>query len=105
MRDKNMNTVTESDIRELKDLIKTQGIELSAEIKALSAQMQTLNIKFDTKFDALEKRMTENYNNLDKRITTQEFIHRAVFISIIGLIATSLGTIAAGYFWNNPPFH
>lgn len=118
-----MTTVTESDIKELKDLIKAQGVEITAHRIELSNEIKTLDVKFDAKFEALDRRMTENFSNLekritdnfsnlekrlsenfsnlDKRITTQEFIYRSVFLAIIGIIATNL----IRYFWDNPIIH
>jgi len=106
-----MNTVTDSDIKEIKEAISTLAKQLNDVEKNLTAKINDVEKNLATnnaKIDGIDKRITDGLNNLDKRITTQEFIYRAVFIAIISLFTTgaitTVGTSAIKYFWNNPLF-
>ena len=123
-----MTTVTESDIQEIKNLILAleqklmyEIIELKREVNNVNTKVEANNAKIDAvsikvevntakidannfKIDTLDKRIADSISNLDKRVSNQEFIYRAVVIGIIGLLLTPLATNAVRYFWENPLF-
>jgi hypothetical protein len=96
-----MPTVTESDLKELKDLITTGFSRLDAEItglkisqERLSGQITSLDEKLTGKINVLDEKIT----GLGKRLEFQEFINRSI---LGGLIIIVLGG-AAKYFWFLP---
>lgn len=102
-----MTPATQLDIQEIKNLILALDQKLISEIIELKVELKNTNAKVEinnAKIDALDKRITDGLNNLDKRISNQEFIYRAVVIGVIGLLLTPLATNAIRYFWENPLF-
>ena len=107
-----MPTVTESDLKELKDLITTGFSRLDAEItglkisqERLSGQITSLDEKLTGQITSLDEKLTGKINVLDekiaglgKRLEFQEFINRSI---LGGLIIIVLGG-AAKYFWFLP---
>jgi hypothetical protein len=96
-----MPTVTESDLKELKDLITTGFSRLDTEItglkisqERLSGQITSLDEKLTGKINVLDEKIT----GLGKRLEFQEFINRSI---LGGLIIIVLGG-AAKYFWFLP---
>ena len=96
-----MPTVTESDLKELKDLITNGFSRLDAEItglkisqERLSGQITSLDEKLTGKINVLDEKIT----GLGKRLEFQEFINRSI---LGGLIIIVLGG-AAKYFWFFP---
>ena len=96
-----MPTVTESDLKELKDLITTGFSRLDAEItglkisqERLSGQITSLDEKLTGKINVLDEKIA----GLGKRLEFQEFINRSI---LGGLIIIVLGG-AAKYFWFLP---
>jgi hypothetical protein len=92
-----MPTVTESDLKELKDLITSGFSRLDAEItglkisqERLSGQITSLDEKLTGKINVLDEKIT----GLGKRLEFQEFINRSI---LGGLIIIVLGG-AAKYF-------
>jgi len=118
-----MTTVTDSDLKDIKEAIAGLGKQIAENDKNLTAKINDLDKNLsgkiielqgqinttNAKIDSLDKRVSDALNNVDKRITNQEFIYRSVFISIItlitGSILTTFGTSAIKYFWDNPLFH
>ena len=118
-----MPTVTESDLKELKDLITTGFSRLDTEItglkisqerlsgqitsldEKLTGQITTLDEKLTGQITSLDEKLTGKINVLDekiaglgKRLEFQEFINRSI---LGGLIIIVLGG-AAKYFWFLP---
>ncbi len=107
-----MPTVTESDLKELKDLITTGFSRLDTEISGLkisqerlSGQITSLDEKLTGQITSLDEKLTGKINVLDekiaglgKRLEFQEFINRSI---LGGLIIIVLGG-AAKYFWFLP---
>lgn len=107
-----MPTVTESDLKELKDLITTGFSRLDTEItglkisqEKLSGQITSLDEKLTGQITSLDEKLTGKINVLDekiaglgKRLEFQEFINRSI---LGGLIIIVLGG-AAKYFWFLP---
>jgi hypothetical protein len=92
-----MPTVTESDLKELKDLITSGFSRLDAGItglkisqERLSGQITSLDEKLTGKINVLDEKIT----GLGKRLEFQEFINRSI---LGGLIIIVLGG-AAKYF-------
>jgi hypothetical protein len=92
-----MPTVTETDLKELKDLITSGFSRLDAEItglkisqERLSGQITSLDEKLTGKINVLDEKIT----GLGKRLEFQEFINRSI---LGGLIIIVLGG-AAKYF-------
>ena len=89
-----MPTVTESDLKELKDLITSGFSRLDAEItglkisqERLSGQITTIDEKLTGKINVLDEKIT----GLGKRLEFQEFINRSI---LGGLIIIVLGGVA-----------
>ena len=89
-----MPTVTESDLKELKDLITSGFSHLDAEItglkisqERLSGQITSLDEKLTGKINVLDEKIT----GLGKRLEFQEFINRSI---LGGLIIIVLGGAA-----------
>jgi len=89
-----MPTVTESDLKELKDLITSGFSRLDAEITGLkisqerpSGQITSLDEKLTGKINVLDEKIT----GLGKRLEFQEFINRSI---LGGLIIIVLGEVA-----------
>ena len=97
-----MPTVTESDLKELKDLITTGFSRLDTEISGLkisqerlSGQITSLDEKLTGQITSLDEKLTGKINVLDekiaglgKRLEFQEFINRSI---LGGLIIIVLG--------------
>jgi len=75
-----MPTVTDNDLKELKDLITAGFSRIDAEItdlkinqarrsEQLSGQIQALDAKLTGKIDALDERLTGRINSMDERLT------------------------------------
>jgi chromosome segregation ATPase len=103
-----MPTVTDTELKELKDLITTGFSRLDSEItglkvsqERLSGQITSLDEKLTGQINSLDEKLTGKINVLDEKITGQgkrldfqEFINRSV---LGGLILIVLGG-AAKYF-------
>ena len=103
-----MPTVTDTELKELKDLITTGFSRLDTEItglkisqERLSGQITSLDEKLTGQINSLDEKLTGKINVLDEKITGQgkrldfqEFINRSV---LGGLILIVLGG-AAKYF-------
>ena len=96
-----MPTITESDLKELKDLITNGFSRLDNEItglkisqERLSGQINSLDEKLTGKINVLDEKIT----GLGKRLEFQEFINRSILGSLIIIV---LGG-AAKYFWFMP---
>jgi chromosome segregation ATPase len=103
-----MPTVTDSELKELKDLITAGFSRLDSEItglkvsqERLSGQITSLDEKLTGQINSLDEKLTGKINVLDEKITGQgkrldfqEFINRSV---LGGLILIVLGG-AAKYF-------
>ena len=95
-----MPTVTDNDIKELKDLITAGLSRIDAEItdlkinqarmeERLSGQIQSLDAKLTGQIDALDERLTGKINLVDEKITGlgkrldfQEFLNRGFLIGV-----------------------
>jgi len=107
-----MTTVTTDDLKEIKEAIATFGKQLNDVEKNLTQKINDVEKNLTAKIYEIAgdvKATSGKIEQLDKRVTTQEFIDRAVFISIItlasGSVLTTIGTSAIRYFWDNPLFH
>ena len=103
-----MPTVTDTELKELKDLITTGFSRLDTEItglkigqERLSGQITSLDEKLTGQINSLDEKLTGKINVLDEKITGQgkrldfqEFINRSI---LGGLILIVLGG-AAKYF-------
>ena len=103
-----MPTVTDSELKELKDLITAGFSRLDSEItglkvsqERLSGQITSLDEKLTGQINSLDEKLTGKINVLDEKITGQgkrldfqEFINRSI---LGGLILIVLGG-AAKYF-------
>lgn len=86
-----MSTVTEADIKELKDLINNRFDKLSEDITDIKVKLA----KIESKTDGLEKRV----DDLNGRLN----IMTIGFLSIVGVLVTGiLGIIGKIAFFPNP---
>lgn len=86
-----MTTVTESDIKELKDLINSRFDKLSGDITDIKVNLA----KIESKTDGLEKRV----DDLNGRLN----IMTIGFLSIVGVLVTGiLGVVGKLAFFPNP---
>jgi hypothetical protein len=86
-----MTTVTESDIKELKDLINQRFDKLSEDITDIKVNLA----KIETKTDGLEKRVDDINGRLN--------IMTIGFLSIVGVLVTGiLGVVGKFAFFPNP---
>jgi chromosome segregation ATPase len=84
-----MSTVTDNDLRELKDFI--------------NSKFGQINEKIDTRFEQINEKLNEmkvdiatlkeGQNGLSKRLDNVEFTNRGIFISVISGLILALATI------------
>lgn len=84
-----MGTVTDNDLRELKDFI--------------NSKFGQINEKIDTRFEQINEKINdmkvdiatlkEGQNGLSKRLDNVEFTNRGIFISVISGLILALATI------------
>jgi len=85
-----MTTITDSDIKEIKDAIAALGKQLNdieknltIKISEVSGELKATNAKID---------------GLDKRISTLEFFYRAISLGLFGLFAAAI----LKYYFDHP---
>jgi archaellum component FlaC len=88
-----MSTVTDNDLRELKDLI-------NSKFEQVDRKIESLNEKIDNKFDKIFDELTtvkveiatikEGQNGLEKRLSNLEFIARSM---VIGILVTLVSAV------------
>jgi len=102
-----MTTVTDTDIKEIKEAIAALGKQINDVEKNLTAKINDVAKDLTAKISEIAgevKATKAQIEQLDKRITNQEFIYRAVYISIITLATGAIGTSVIRFFWDNPLF-
>ncbi|NCO73709.1 MAG: hypothetical protein GW795_14330 [Cyanobacteria bacterium] len=80
-----MSTVTDNDLRELKDLINSKFESISKDLNDIKVDVAT--IKSDV--NGLGKRLDDT----NKRIDNLEFTNRGIFISVIGGLLLAVITL------------
>ena len=101
-----MATVTDSDIKEIKEAASPWRDPFG--IASLGKQINEVEKNLLAKISDMAgdlKAVKAQIDQIDKRITNQEFIYRAVYISIITLATGAIGTSVIRFFWDNPLFH
>ena len=95
-----MPTVTDTELKELKDLITTGFSRLDTEItglkisqEGLSGQITSIDEKLTGQINSLDEKLTGKINVLDEKITGQgkrldfqEFINRSILAGLILLV-------------------
>jgi CHASE3 domain sensor protein len=96
-----MTTVTESDLKDLKNLINNRFDQLDKKIDLklleLEKKVETgfTEIKgeikqLDEKIEGQVARLEEKINGLDKRLSNEEVISRTAFVAVVGGMAAGL---------------
>lgn len=114
-----MTTITDSDIKDIKDAIFT----LTKQVTELGKQINDVEKNLTQKINDVEKNLTQKINDveknltvklsevsgdlkttnakidgLDKRITTLEFFYRAISLGLFGLFAAAI----LKYYFDHP---
>ncbi|ACK73046.1 conserved hypothetical protein [Gloeothece citriformis PCC 7424] len=90
-----MSTVSESDIKELKEFINSRFDELTSQVGAIDKKLDIYIAKTDEKLNYIE----QNLNDLKKQSEKQD---NRLWLLISGLFLTMLGAIAKFLFFPNP---
>lgn len=100
-----MTTVTESDLKELKDLILGIDRKLDVYIARTDERFNTLDERFkavDRRFDQVDKRIDDTKKRIDS-INARLNTFTLGFLSIVGVLVTGLlGIIGKLVFYPNP---
>ncbi len=104
-----MSTVTDNDLKELKDflnakfeqindkidnryqLLDSKFNDMRVEIATVKTEVTGINKRLDENINAINKRLEENNNAINKRLDNLDFIARSV---AIGIIVALLGGLA-----------
>jgi CHASE3 domain sensor protein len=108
-----MSTVTESDLRELKDLINTRFSELDRKIDGIDKKLDIHIVRTDEQLKAInntlaqmDKRTDQRFDDTNRRIdgiNTRLNTITLGFFSIIGILVTGLlGIVGKVVFFPNP---
>ncbi len=90
-----MSTVTENDLRGIKDLINSRFDDLSNELKTVDKKIDVYIAKTDEKLNSIG----QNLNDLKKQSEKQD---NRIWLLISGLFLTLLGAVAKIAFFPNP---
>ena len=90
-----MSTVTENDLRELKELINSRFDNLSNELKTVDKKIDVYIAKTDERLNSIQ----QNLNDLKKQAEKQD---NRIWLLISGLFLTLLGAVAKIAFFPNP---
>ncbi len=90
-----MSTITENDLKELKDLINQRFDELNSEIKTSDKKIDIYIAKTDEKLDSIQR----NLDDLKKQSERQD---NRLWIMVTGLFLTLMGAVAKIAFFPNP---
>lgn len=104
-----MSTVTENDLRELKDLINTRFNELERKIDGIDKKLDIHIVRTDEKFKSVDQRFDEIDKRLNQVDRSIEVINARLntftlgFLSIVGILVTGLlGIVTKVVFFPNP---
>ncbi len=90
-----MSTITENEIKELKDLINQRFDQLNGEVKGIDKKMDIYIAKTDEKLDSIQR----NIDDLKKQSEKQD---NRLWILVTGLFLTLMGAVAKIVFFPNP---
>ncbi|MBF2055999.1 MAG: hypothetical protein IGQ45_02010 [Cyanobacterium sp. T60_A2020_053] len=88
-----MSTVTDNDLRELKDLINSKFEQINSKFEQINSKFEQVNEKIETRYQLLDSKLNdikieiatikEGQNGLGKRLDNLDFIARSVIGGII----------------------
>lgn len=82
-----MTTVTDNDLKELKELINSRFDRIETKVDNLSQDINEVKVEAG--------KIKENIGGLDTRLKNLEFTNQGIFISIVaGLVLAGLGALA-----------
>jgi murein lipoprotein len=89
-----MTTVTDNDLKELKDLINSRFDLINSRFDRIETKVDNLSQDVNELKVEVGK-IKENIGGLDTRLKNLEFTNRGIFISIVaGLVLAGLGALA-----------
>jgi tetrahydromethanopterin S-methyltransferase subunit G len=89
-----MTALTEADLRELKDLINNKFEQLDRKIETIDKKLDIYIATNDEKLNAINQRL----DKMDKRLENLEISTRNQIWALIGILGTTLLTIAGKVF-------
>lgn len=96
-----MSTVTENDLRELKELINLRFGQMDSRFDRIENKVDNLTQDVNDVKIQLTKAQ-ESINGLDTRVKNLEFANRGIFISVTaGILLTGLGALIKFLFFTN----
>jgi DNA repair exonuclease SbcCD ATPase subunit len=81
-----MPTVTDSDLKELKDLINSRFDELDDKIQALDNRLNIYATKTDERLDNIKEGLTELRKQSEKQDNRLWVLISAMFLALLGLV-------------------
>lgn len=82
-----MATVTDTDLKELKDLINSRFDELNDKIQALDNRFNVYTAKNDERLDGIKESLVELKKQADKQDNRLWALFSAMFLALMGIIA------------------
>ncbi len=95
-----MTTPSDTDIRELTELISYRFEQLDKKIEVGFAEVKGEIKRLDEKIEGQVARLEEKINGLDKRLSNEEVVSRTAFIAVVGGVAA--GLVKLFFFPGNP---
>lgn len=96
-----MTTVTENDLKELKDLINLRFQQMESRFDRIETKVDNLTQDVNEVKIQLT-RAQESINGLDTRVKNLEFANRGIFISVTtGILLAGLGALVKFLFFSN----
>jgi archaellum component FlaC len=103
-----MTTVTENDLKELKDLINLRFQQMDSKFTQIDSRFDRIETKIDNLVQDVNgvkieiAKVQESIGGLDTRIKNLEFANRGIFISVTtGVLLTGLGALIKLLFFSN----
>lgn len=103
-----MTTVTENDLKELKDLINLRFQQMDSKFTQMDSRFDRIETKFDNLVEDVNEvkiqitKAQESINGLDTRVKNLEFANRGIFISVTaGFLLAGLGALVKFLFFSS----
>jgi archaellum component FlaC len=103
-----MSTVTENDLKELKELINLRFGQIDSKFAHIDSRFDRIENKIDNLTQDVNDvkiqltKTQESINGLDTRVKNLEFANRGIFISVTaGILLTGLGALIKFLFFTN----
>lgn len=103
-----MTSVTDSDLKEIKDAILTLSKQIAENDKKTTEVISLVRVEIadlkgelkatNAKIDGLDKSFRDGLSNLEKRLSTLEFFYRAISLGLFGLFAAAV----LKYYFDHP---